>query len=269
MPQANTLPFLAAMLAASAVAGVAWRAKSLTGSGAFAAAGVGTMALVAGIPWGALLIGWFVLTAAASRAGRAQKAARTAGIVAKPAARDAWQVLANGGVFALGAAVAVAAPAWAPTAALAAAGALTAAGADTLATEFGTWWGGTPWSLRNARRVPPGTSGAMSTVGTMAMIVGAVLLGAAAAALGLVPGSAVPVLALAGITGAFTDTVIGAAAQERRWCALCAMDTEQSVHACGKPTVRVGGWGRLDNDVVNLVGSLTGALMALMIEFAA
>lgn len=255
--------------AAGVVAIAAWRARSLTGRGALAAAAIGAIALIAGVPWGAFLIGWFVVAAVASRMGRAQKAARTAGVVEKPAARDATQVLANGGVFVSAAAIAVLHPAWATVAALAAAGALTAAGADTLATEIGTWRGGTPWSLRTRERVPVGTSGAITVVGTVAMVGAAVLLAGGAAALGLIPARAMPAVAAAGVAGAFVDTLIGAVAQERRWCASCARFTEQRTHQCGLPTQHVGGWGRLDNDVVNLLGSATGAIVSVLSAFVA
>jgi len=74
-------------------------------------------------------------------------------------------------------------------------------------------------------------------------------------------------VAAGGVAGAAADTLIGAVAQERRWCALCERATERRVHDCGTPTVRRGGVGWLDNDVVNLactvVGAATGALLTL------
>ena len=71
--------------------------------GAIAATVVGWAAVAAGWGWGAMLIVYFVASTLVSRAGRAAKHRRTASIVAKGGERDAVQVLANGGVFAVGA----------------------------------------------------------------------------------------------------------------------------------------------------------------------
>src|SRR5258705_4914502 len=85
------------LLATVAIALAARRARSLSRSGALAAVVVGTAAVAAGWGWGALLFLYFVLSTLLSRAGAAEKAARTAGIVEKGGARDATQVIANGG----------------------------------------------------------------------------------------------------------------------------------------------------------------------------
>ncbi|MBY0491382.1 MAG: DUF92 domain-containing protein, partial [Gemmatimonadaceae bacterium] len=148
---AASSPLLSLLLAASTatiIAVAARRAGALSTTGAVAAMVTGTIAMAAGWPWGAFLVGWFVAASLLSRAGRAAKQARTGDIVEKGDTRDAGQVLANGGVYAAGAAAALIHPEWAPWAALAGAGALAAAGADTAATEVGTLWGGAPWSLR-------------------------------------------------------------------------------------------------------------------------
>ncbi len=256
-------------LLSAAVAGSGYRAGALSARGAVAATAVGTCAMAGGAGTGALLVAWFVWTAGWSRAGRARKAARTGAVVAKGGPRDAWQVLANGGVYALGMLVALAAPAMgaptlAPLALTGAAGALAAAGADTLATEVGTWWGGTPWSLRTRTRVPPGTSGAVTLVGSLALVVSAAAVAAVAAALGVIPWRAAGVVTAAGTVGAVADTLLGAWGQQRRWCPACQMATEQDPHACGAPTQRAGGWRWLDNDAVNLLATVVGAVVALL-----
>ncbi len=269
-----TLEGSSGLLLAIALAGMvalfAWRARSLSGSGAAAATAVGAAALHAAWGWGLYLILWFVSASVLSRIGRAQKARRTAGIVEKGDRRDAWQVLANGGVFALGA---LATPYWSslsgaslsPVIATAAAGALAAAGADTWATEFGTLAGGRPWSLRLRRRVPPGTSGAVTLAGSLAAVVGATLLAILAWRCRMVPAAAVPAVTLGAIAGSWIDTVTGAWWQLRRHCPRCDSDTEQDVHDCGTRTERVGGYGALDNDGVNLLCTVVGAVFAATI----
>jgi uncharacterized protein (TIGR00297 family) len=154
-------------------------------------------------------------------------------------------------------------PALAPLALVAATGALAAAGADTLATEVGTWWGASPWSLRTRTRVPPGTSGAVTLAGSLAMVASAGAVAALAGALAVIPWGAWGVVTVAGTAGAVVDTVLGAWGQQRRWCPVCQGATEQDPHACGAPTQRVGGWRWLDNDVVNLLATGVGALVAV------
>ena len=251
----------AGLLAAAAIALVARRAGALSTAGAVAATAVGTAAVAAGWRWGALLVVYFVTSSLLSRAGAAEKATRTGGVVEKGGARDAVQVLANGGVFALCAvlAVLVGAPADARLA-VAALGALAAATADTWATEVGTLLGGTPRSLLTLRRVPPGTSGAVSVAGTVAMIAGALFIALLARGLSL-PG-ATSVVAIGGSAGAVADTLVGATIQERRWCDACALATERRVHDCGAATRLAGGLAWMDNDAVNLLATLVGAVVA-------
>ena len=244
---------------AAAVALAAWRAGSLSAGGAIAATVVGSVAAMAGWPWGAFLVGWFVTASVASRAGRAVKEAATGDVVAKGGRRDHWQVLANGGVFALCALLAMLSPAWAPQAAVAGASALVAAGADTLATETGTWWGGRPWSLRTFAPAAVGTSGAVSAAGTAGMVVAALLLAQMARAVDMIGAGEVAVVAAAGVGGALADTLIGAWWQARRWCPSCHKETEQNRHRCGTVTRRTGGMAWLGNDGVNFLCTAVGA----------
>jgi uncharacterized protein (TIGR00297 family) len=254
------------LLAAVAIALAARRARSLSRSGAIAAVVVGTAAVAAGWGWGTLLFIYFVLSTLLSRAGAAEKAARTAGIVEKGGARDATQVIANGGVFALGVlGTLAAAPATAPVLAAAAAGALAAATADTWATEIGTLVGGTPRALLTLRQAPPGTSGAMSAAGTAAMVAGALFVALTARWLGLT--DAFGAVAIAGCVGALADSLLGATLQERRWCDACERATERRVHDCGATTRLTGGLAMVDNDGVNFAATLTGAAVAALLAF--
>lgn len=255
------------LLAAVAIALAARRAGSLSTSGAVAAAAVGTAAVAAGWRWGALLVLYFVLSSLLSHVGSVEKARRTAGIVEKGGARDATQVLANGGVFALCClGVAGAGQSAAPLLAAAAAGSLAAATADTWATEIGTLVGGMPRAALTLRAVPAGTSGAVSAAGTIAMVAGA--LGIALAARLLALTDLFAAVTAAGCVGALTDTLLGASVQERRWCDTCARATERRRHDCGAVTRHVGGVKALDNDAVNLLATLAGAASATLLAFA-
>ncbi|MFN9204838.1 MAG: DUF92 domain-containing protein [Gemmatimonas sp.] len=252
-----------ATVLAGGIAVTALRAGSLSPSGAVAATLVGAVAMMAGRPWGVFLVGWFVVASVASRLGRERKLVHAGDVVEKGAARDAAQVGANGGVFAVAAVVALVWPAQARAAALAAAGALVAAGADTLATEIGTLWRGRPFSLRRWTRVPAGTSGAVSLAGSAGMLVAAAGLAWMATVVGLVPIDALGAVTVAGVAGAATDTIIGAWWQARRWCPACHRETEQRVHRCGASTQPHGGVAELTNDAVNALCTVVGAAVAV------
>lgn len=279
------LNVLGAVTLASALAGAialaAYRAGSLTRSGAAAAMAVGSVAMSTGLAWGVYLVLWFVSASLVSRMGVHVKRRRTASVLPPREARDAWQVLANGGVFALLAgwtlwqsgpgnaethavsgAANMSANMSANMAAIMAAAALAAAGADTLATEIGTWLGGTPRSLRTGRAVQPGTSGAVSLAGSLALVAGALGYAGMATCLGLIPGDAWPLVATAATLGALADSLLGAWLQTERWCANCGEPTEQNPHVCGTPTTPRRGWTVLDNDGVNLLCTLSGAIVA-------
>jgi len=257
-------PWWLAIALAGGVAFLAFRARSLSGDGALAAFVVGGLGLIVSWAWGIFLIIWFVLASALSRIGRDRKAVRTQDIVAKADRRDAVQVFANGGVFAACAFWALTSDPHSATVTVlgvAAASALTAAGADTWSTEIGTLWGGSPWSLRTLRRVPVGTSGAITLSGTLGGVVGALTLAVLAAVIGMISTSTILAVAAGGIAGAMADTILGAWGQERRWCSRCALETERVVHTCGTTTDYLGGVRRLDNDLVNALCTLVGALV--------
>lgn len=268
----SAAPWGMALALSAAMALLAWRAGSLRIDGAIMAGGIGTLSLCVSWSWGAYLIVWFVLASALSRIGCARKAARIRAVVVKGDQRDARQVLANGGVFGLGALTAlilgIDGAQHTSVVAIAAAASLAASGADTWSTEIGTLLGGAPWSLRTWRRVPPGTSGAITIAGSIAGLVGAAVLAVVAASMGMLAAPLVPAVAVGGAVGAMCDTLLGACAQERRRCSACAVETEQHTHLCGTTTLHVGGIRRLDNDLVNLLCSLTGALAALAIVFS-
>jgi len=91
------------------------------------------------------------------------------------------------------------------------------------------------------------------------------VVAAMAAALAVVPWDAVGAVAVAGGVGALADTVIGAWVQLRRWCPACAALTEQDPHACGARTRSAGGWWWMDNDAVNLLATVVGATVAVVL----
>jgi uncharacterized protein (TIGR00297 family) len=242
-------------LAAAAIAFAAWRAHALTRSGALAAFVVGTLTFAYGGLGGALvLLGFFCTSTLLSRVGRTRK--RAIGELAKGGPRDAWQVLANGGVATIAIVVG------GPLGVAAFAGAYAAANADTWGTEIGMLVQQPPYSILTGKPVGTGMSGGVTLVGTLAECAGALLIAALATAswpsYGLFAA-----ITLAGITGAFADSFLGATLQERRWCPACERECENDPHACGAATEHRRGISWIGNDAVNLTATASGALVAL------
>ena len=246
-------------LLATAVGFAGVRARALTIRGAVAAAATGMVAVAAGWEWAAFLISYFVAAMLLSRLGRSTKRTRTGGVIEKGGARDATQVAANGGAFAL---CLMLSHQWSYTGPWvgAAVGALAASSADTWATEIGTLIGQTPRSILNWRPVAVGMSGGLTIAGSTGGILGAVFIAAIARALALPVDLAS--IVLAGIGGAAADSLLGATVQRRQWCGSCQRVTEMHVHDCGTMTTRIGGVSWIENDMVNLLATIVGSLIA-------
>lgn len=243
------------------VALVAMRFKALTTSGVVAAVVIGTISVAAGWDWVVVLLAFFTVTSALSGIGAADKRVRTESVVEKFGGRDAWQVLANGGAFA------VAAGMFAETGELswkvAGFGALAAATSDSWATEIGTLSRKSPWSITNGRHVPAGTSGGITVPGTLAAIGGAAFISLVSLLAGWKPGLSVCVL-IGGIAGSTADSLIGGTLQMRRRCIECGAFTERRVHNCGGTTRLVRGISGFDNDGVNAASTIIGGLVAYL-----
>jgi uncharacterized protein (TIGR00297 family) len=251
------------LVASGAIAVLAWRRGSLSRSGAIAALGTGALIFVGGgAPWFITLIVFFATSTLLGRVAATRKATVKREF-SKSDTRDAWQVLANGGV----AAAAALGMALAPDARwlYAFAGALATANGDTWATELGTLSRRDPWSLVKLARVPRGTSGAISPLGLAATVAGAAVI---ALTIAVAPDPALRarlavVVIVSGTLGALVDSLLGATLQESFHCPLCNRDCEGAQHACGTSCPRVRGVAGFGNDAVNFVATLAGGLIAV------
>jgi uncharacterized protein (TIGR00297 family) len=251
------------------------RVHALTRSGGVAAFVVGTLTFAAGtVGTALLLLAFFISSVGLSRAGKARKRALVD--IGKGGARDARQVLANGGV-ATACIVAwvylghsAAASVWF----VAFAGAYAAATSDTWGTEIGTLAAKPPRSIITGKPLATGLSGGVSAPGTAAEVAGAVLIAflTPPALLLALPGTGVALHALTalllpvfggGFGGATVDSLLGATLQDRRWCPSCQRECEVDLHGCGTVTVRRRGFGWLTNDAVNFAATASGALIAV------
>lgn len=149
--------------------------------------------------------------------------------------RTAGQVIANGGVAALLGALAWYGPEYAVLLQLMIAGSLAAATADTLSSELGTLYGKRFYDIISFRRVEAGPDGVISLEGTLIGAAGAAFIalvylwGNGFAITGLI-------IVIAGIAGNLVDSLLGATLERR---------------------------GIIGNNMVNLLNTLTGALVCL------
>jgi uncharacterized protein (TIGR00297 family) len=148
--------------------------------------------------------------------------------------RTAGQVVANAGVAGLLGLLAWQFPPAAPLGRLMLAGSFAAAAADTLASELGNVYGRRYYNILTLRPDARGLNGVVSLEGTLLGLAGSGVL-AAAYCLGFGWSVAFGGLLVAGTAGNLADSVLGATLERRGW---------------------------LDNNAVNFINTLTGALVA-------
>ena len=117
-------------------------------------------------------------------------------------------------------------------------GAIATATSDTLASEIGVLY--QPRLITTFQKVDPGTNGAISFLGTLAGIVGALIIGVASYVLGIVanPFSAIIVSLISGTVGCFADSILGAVFENR---------------------------GIITNEHVNLIATIVGAIVGILL----
>jgi uncharacterized membrane protein len=167
-------------------------------------------------------------------------------------------VLANGAVAAL--ALAASAGGWRAGRG-AALGALAAAAADTWASEVGVWSPSPPRSVVGGQVVPPGTSGGVTSLGWLAAATGALVVGTAWSLAERRSEAWLWLALAAGLAGSFADSVAGATIQAGYRCAVCGQPAEAPGEHCGQARQLVRGRVWITNDAVNLLGTLTGAVV--------
>ena len=111
-------------------------------------------------------------------------------------------------------------------------GAIATATADTLASEM-------PRLITTFKKVPAGTDGAISILGTSAAIVGAGIIGIASFLLGILPDPliAIKISVISGTLGCFIDSILGAVLERRHY---------------------------INNEHVNLLATICGAIIGIV-----
>jgi uncharacterized membrane protein len=148
-------------------------------------------------------------------------------------------------------------------------GALATATADTWATELGVLSTATPRLITTGKTTLPGTSGAITPLGTAAAASGAFSLGIVFWLLKRRTFWTLPVIALvSGLAGSLFDSLLGATCQAMYYCPTCQQETERRIHSCGTPTQALRGLSWMDNDVVNFLATFVGSVLALLLHMA-
>ncbi len=116
-------------------------------------------------------------------------------------------------------------------------GAVATATADTLASEIGVLQ--EPRLITTFKKVPAGTDGAISILGTSAAIVGAGVIGIASFLLGVIPDPliAIKISVISGTLGCFIDSILGAILERRNY---------------------------INNEHVNLLATICGAIIGIV-----
>jgi uncharacterized protein (TIGR00297 family) len=180
-----------------------------------------------------LLLAFFVLGTALTKLGYRRKAEQNLA-QEKGGRRGARHALANGATAA-GCAIFAATTPLPEVFALGFAGALATAVADTAGSEVGQLWGRRTFLVTTLRPVPRGTQGAVSLEGTVAGILASVVVAALGVAGGLFGPLGALVVVLAAFLGTLLESVVGATLERH---------------------------GLLDNEGVNFLNTLMGALLA-------
>lgn len=266
------------LVLSTVIGGLAYQRRSLTLSGWFGAVLTGTLTFgFGGWAWGLVLITFFVSSSLLSRYKESLKERRAAEKFAKGGRRDLAQALANGG---FGALLAVAYGLLGQPDALLAAfvGVMATVTGDTWATELGVLSPHRPRLITTGRPVEPGTSGGVTLLGTSAAAAGGLLIGVAMLlfllleqSLTATPGGwawwLIPVGTLGGLAGALLDSWLGATVQAI-YRYPDGRETEKAVARNGIPNQFVRGWPWMNNDMVNMVSSLAGGLVAVAVALA-
>jgi uncharacterized protein (TIGR00297 family) len=245
-------------------AGLAWRKKWLSLSGAVMAVFVGFCVALGFGTAGILLIGTFFVSSSLLSKLNGKKKGSLVEIHEKGSTRDWVQVLANGGIAAAFGLASFFLPT--PAFILALGISLASANSDTWASELGTLSKRPPLAIRGFRRVPTGTSGAISLFGTIAGFFGSLLLAVVATLLFQLSLEIFFVILLFGFLGMLIDTVLGAYLQAEYICAKCGLRIEKPIH-CQEDAVLSKGSRWIRNDTVNFISSLCAVLMGIFFYF--
>jgi uncharacterized protein (TIGR00297 family) len=261
-PMQNVYQFGFGVALGIVIAVVAFYAKFLKVSGAVATFLLASLVYgVGGWKWTFPILTFFVLSSLLSKLGKSKKKEGES-ISEKSDTRDLGQVAANGGVCGI---LVLAQYIFQNTDFYPMyLGAVAAVTADTWGTEIGTYLKRKTVSIITLREVTPGLSGGVSLAGFSGGILGAsVVVASAGVWIGM--GSVMVIAIAAGIIGSLADSLLGATVQAQYRCVVCGKSTERKMH-CSTGTELVSGIRWINNDVVNWMCAIAGALTVIVLN---
>ncbi|MEM2093795.1 MAG: DUF92 domain-containing protein [Candidatus Bathyarchaeia archaeon] len=258
----DPLQLILALTTVLAIASISFLTKVMDIYGFVSGFFIGLVILLfGGWSWFTVLLAFFVSASLLTRYKSELK--YHLGIGEGGATRSWENVIANGSVAALFA-VGYGFTSFTPFA-LGYLGAIGTATADTFATEVGLLNPYEPRLITDlSRKVPAGTSGAISPYGEIASLLGAGLVSSIAVLTNfpaLNKESTFLIVVTASFMGSTFDSLLGATAQACYRCTVCGSLTEKRVH-CNAPTAHFYGKRFIDNNLVNLLATTFGGVLA-------
>lgn len=246
---------------------ISYKYKFLTHTGLIAAFIVGlTLTIFGNIRWFFLLLFFFLCCSIITKVRKDYK--RNIGITDPEGARDWRNVLANGGIPMVYAILESITKGDVITAGFI--GAIAIATADTTATEIGVLSKSPPRLITNlAKKVPPGYSGGISLLGTIASFFGGLIISIISLIFNLIHAQPLQIIVLfstIGLLGSLLDSFLGAKFEAKYWCDKCHIYSKYHIHsACGYPAKHISGYKYINNHIVNLISIAIGSIIAMIL----
>ncbi|MBY0145679.1 DUF92 domain-containing protein [Neobacillus niacini] len=143
---------------------------------------------------------------------------------------------------------------------------LASSNSDTWASEIGSLSKKRPLYIRTFKPIEKGTSGAVSWLGTIAALLGSMLIALAGTLLFHLEITLFLIIFIFGFLGNIIDTLLGAYYQQVYRCRICGIETEKKVH-CQTAAKRIKGYHLVDNDMVNFLSGFIAAVLAMLVVY--
>lgn len=237
--------------------------KSLTLSASLLAAAMIAISLSAGENYATFIIVSFLLISVVDKLCKKNNKKAEDDITLKTGARDIVQVFSNGGVSILFIIM------WHITHhsifLLCSTASLIESFGDSAASDVGIAFGGQAYDICKFRKLKSGLSGGVTVKGTLACLVGCIVMSFIAYFLGIANrGMDILILTISSFFGCILDSVLGSVIQRKNKCTKCGSITEKKIH-CGENTEYYSGWKSVDNDLVNLMCNVFSSLFLLVL----
>jgi len=263
MPGAEiTINILFGLLAALLIAIVSYKVNFINTGGALLVFLMGSIIFgFGGWRFTMPILAFFILSSLLSKIGKKRKKLIELSYQ-KTSVRDFYQVMANGGVAtALVLYIFLSGNNYLYPLYLAA---IAAANADTWGTELGIFSKSRPVIITSFKNVDPGTSGAISFIGSIASFSGSLIIALIGTFFYSLDLYIVIIVVSGGFIGSVFDSFIGATFQGQFQCQKCGQHTEGKQH-CGLDTAHVKGKIWIDNDLVNIFSILIAVAITFIL----